>query len=461
MKRLLSLVVLISTPFISFSQTPNYQALSSTDLGVLFSQDDNYGTARFEAISGAFGALGGDISSFGINPAGSAIALSSSASFSLSNKNLNYTSQYYGSSSSTLNNSFNFSQAGSILIFKTNSEEWKRVALTVNYRIKSDYSSFYRAEGNSGFLYYKEHLDDIETPKNQFEESIEQTFSPRKSGRSSVTNFGLSTVYFNKLYMGTSLNFHDLNFKRFSYLEETNNDGNGNTLNSQKSIDSFIQGNGFSLSLGFIYKFDQNFRLGIAYETPTWYSEIIEDFLTKFEQDPLKNDANNLDFGSVRNTNEQGYIFGFRSNSRITLSGAYIFNKKGFISFDYSYKDYKNLKFSDEGPNFMDTNQSFASNYRNTHSFNIGTEWRFDKFSLRGGYHYAKNPNLLTALGGSINEDNARGFSTGFGYNFGHFTIDLSYSKFKNKEFESIYNLGDISLDNNTTRITGTLTLNL
>ena len=46
------------------------QSLSYVDLAQLFSRDDFNGSARFEALSGAFGALGGDISSMTVNPAG-------------------------------------------------------------------------------------------------------------------------------------------------------------------------------------------------------------------------------------------------------------------------------------------------------------------------------------------------------------------------------------------------------
>ena len=48
---------------VSFSQSLGYE-----DLAILFSQNDNNGTARFTSMSGAFGALGGDISSLNINP---------------------------------------------------------------------------------------------------------------------------------------------------------------------------------------------------------------------------------------------------------------------------------------------------------------------------------------------------------------------------------------------------------
>ncbi len=65
MKRILTFAILIASTYTAFSQSFNHN-----DLGILFSEDDNYGTARFEAMSGAFGALGGDVSALGINPAG-------------------------------------------------------------------------------------------------------------------------------------------------------------------------------------------------------------------------------------------------------------------------------------------------------------------------------------------------------------------------------------------------------
>ena len=125
----------------SFSQDFEFQRLNYNQLGLLFSQDDNYGTARFEAMSGAFGALGGDLSAFRINPAGSAVSLSSTASVSLSHLNSDYASIYYGNSSNSFNDSFNLSQAGAIFTFSTNSTEWKRIAFTVNYNIKSNFNS--------------------------------------------------------------------------------------------------------------------------------------------------------------------------------------------------------------------------------------------------------------------------------------------------------------------------------
>jgi hypothetical protein len=57
-----------------------------------------------------------------------------------------------------------------------------------------------------------------------------------------------------------------------------NDDINGNILDVESYSETSIQGSGISIGLGFIYKLNQNLRVGLAYETPTWYQEVIEDY---------------------------------------------------------------------------------------------------------------------------------------------------------------------------------------
>ena len=62
---------------------------------VRYSLDEIQGSARFRSMSGAFGALGGDMSAVSINPAGSSIFNESHASISLSNFNVNNDVNYF------------------------------------------------------------------------------------------------------------------------------------------------------------------------------------------------------------------------------------------------------------------------------------------------------------------------------------------------------------------------------
>ncbi|MDY0780721.1 hemin receptor [Tenacibaculum sp. IB213877] len=450
MKKVLTFVALATVTFTSFAQS-----LSYNDLGVLFSKDDNYGTARFEAMSGAFGALGGDVSATGINPAGGAVAINNKFSITLNNRNTDYSSSYYGNNTAFQDDYFNISQAGGILSFDTAyNSDWNRFAFTFNYRMKKDFDGYYSVQGNSGALFYPEHFSDNSATPTQFDRSIDQYAESSTSGQTSVFNVGFSAVHQNKLFVGASLNFHDLRYHQTAYLNEINDDVDGNILDIAEVEDIIYDGSGFSLSFGFIYKFDQNLRLGLAYETPTWYQEIVEDYANRLTMDGVSNlDLETYDDTFIADL----YVYKFKSPSRLTASGAYIFGKDGLISVDYTYKDYKNIKYRD--PGFEQENSNFTNNYRGTHALNIGAEWRFDKMRVRAGYHYEKDPNLLA--GGNTNKDNVRGFSAGLGYNFGNVKFDLGYTNSENKEFYSLYNNGDVVLDNNTSRISGTLTFNL
>ena len=53
-----------------FPSIINYQSLNDF---IRISMDNTVGSARFQSMGGAFGALGGDLSAININPAGSAV----------------------------------------------------------------------------------------------------------------------------------------------------------------------------------------------------------------------------------------------------------------------------------------------------------------------------------------------------------------------------------------------------
>jgi hypothetical protein len=61
-----------------------------------YAQDNLTGTARYRAMSGAFGALGGDLSSLNVNPAGSAVFSNNQMGLTLSNYNVKNNANYFG-----------------------------------------------------------------------------------------------------------------------------------------------------------------------------------------------------------------------------------------------------------------------------------------------------------------------------------------------------------------------------
>lgn len=429
MKRLFISAIFFAVSFTSFSQNLRYQ-----DLGVLFSQDDNNGTARFTAMNGAFGALGGDISSININPAGLTIFNNSmfTGTFNSKSQEIN---AYYGDaifndrrSLTTNNEILNLSQVGAVLVFDSAfSDDWGKFAIGFNYRITKDFSSSFSAGGNEAVTRFYTNPQDT----NIYDFTEGQFFDNTYNGDISELNIAFSTVYQQKLHIGFGLNFYDLNFSQQSLLTELNSDIDGNELDVELYQDNITTGTGFSANLGFLYKLHQAFRFGVSYQTPTWYTEIIQD--SNYNQDST------VDIGETTFFISDGSVFSefndfqlisyrLRTPSKLTGSAAFIFGKSGLLSLDYMNRNYSNIKFSNGV--FNNENEFYQQNLRNTHNFNVGTEWRFDKFSIRGGYSYEQTPFINTNLNGSViyKFNDVEGYSLGAGYNFGNFKVDFAYT---------------------------------
>lgn len=451
MKRIFTLVAMATFILISNAQVLNYN-----ELGILFSKDEYYGTARFNALSGAFGALGNDLSATDINPAGGAVSRENKFSLTLSNKTNSTTVNYYGDLNTGKESSMNIAQAGGIFVFDIFNSNWKRLAFTFNYQRNIDFNNSYFGRGNSNFLFYDQHIDDNETNPNIFDRSLGQGFSNKTRGSNSSFNIGISAVHDKKLYVGASLKFHNLEFTEQSLLSEINDDIDGNILEVEDVVERFIEGNGFSFNLGFIYKIHQFIRIGASYESPTWYQETFEDFsgqLTMFE-------IPNLNLTRVQERFFEGpYSLRFTTPSKLTASGAFIFGKRGLISVDYTYKNMQNFNYQEIDLDLTDANRNFTNNFSAIKRLALGTEWRFDRLSLRGGYSYETNPNILTE--NQADKDKFETFSGGIGYNFGNTKIDLSYQKMENRAFYTLYNSSDIQIDRTTSRIAATIVLSL
>ena len=100
-----------------------------------YAQDNLTGTARFRAMGGAFGALGGDFSALNVNPAGSAIFTNNQVGLTMSFTDTRNRSDYFGTRTSESNFSFDINQAGGVFIYDNEDpdSEWKKVALALNY----------------------------------------------------------------------------------------------------------------------------------------------------------------------------------------------------------------------------------------------------------------------------------------------------------------------------------------
>jgi len=427
----------------------NAQTLSYNDIGVLFSKENINGTARYNAMSGAFGALGGDLSSIETNPAGAAVFLKSEFSVSLNVRNIETASTFYGTNELIENDYTNLSQAGGVFVFNTrNNSNWSNLALSFNYSITNNFEDLWIASGNSGFAPITDLYDNDPVI---YGNSDGQYFENYTDGKNSKYSFTIASQYNDNLYVGASINTYDIDYYQSVLIEEYNNDGNGNTFDVSQIQELLTYGDGYSFNIGFISKPSDNIRFGLAYQSPVWYT-LAEDFV-EYDVVIYENDVNTIEDFSGTN----GFDYKLRTPSKLTGSFAYIFEKQGLISVDYIYKNYSNIKLSNA--NFTEENIAFDSDLESTGQLRIGTEWRFDNLSLRGGYHIEKSP-----YKNAISSDNNEGFSLGAGYKFRGGKIDFSYQNSTNTSSYNFYSDNQVdaaNLDIDTSKFTATLVLNI
>lgn len=443
----LYIVAMLCVAYIS-----NAQTLSYNDIGALFSKETINGTARYNAMSGAFGALGGDLSSIETNPAGAAVFLKSEFSVSLNIRNTETASNFYGTNELIENDYSNLSQAGGVFVFNTRqNSNWSNVALAFNYSIANDFEGLWLASGNSG---YAPITDLYDSDPVIYGNSDGQYFENYTDGRNNKYSFTIASQYNDNLYVGASINTYDLEYYQSALIEEYNNDGNGNTFDVSQVQELLTYGDGYSFNIGFISKPNDNVRLGLAYQSPVWYTLAEES--VKYDVAIFENDMNTIEDFSGTN----GFDYELRTPSKLTGSFAYIFDKQGLISLDYIYKNYSNIEIN--SPGFSDENATFNTDLESVGQLRIGTEWRFDNLSVRGGYHVEKSP-----YKNALDSDNLEGFSLGAGYKFRGGKFDVSYQKSSNTSSYTFYPepennvINSTELDFDTSKFTATLVLNI
>ncbi|MDP3311744.1 OmpP1/FadL family transporter [Lutibacter sp.] len=451
MKNLVLIVILCIT-YIS-----NAQTLSYNDLGVLFAGEQINGTARYNGMSGAFGALGGDLSAMEANPAGAAIFVNSEYSLSLDIRSSTIGSTFYGTKELTENDYLSLSQAGGVFVFKNynrNNSGWGKFALGFNYSKINDFENMWIASGNSGFA----PITDIYDPSVIYNVSDGHYFENITDGRNNKYSFTIASEYNDNLYVGFAVNTYDIEYSQRVLTDEYNSDGGGNKFDISQTQDLITYGDGVSFNFGLISKLNENIRIGLAYQTPVWYN-LAEEFV-EYDVDIYEKNVNITNEYPPQDTYSgvNGFEYQLKTPSKLTTSFAYIFDKKGLLSVDYIYKNYSNIKLSNG--NFSNENQEFTSDLKSVGEFRIGTEWRFDELSIRGGYFTEKSPYKT-----SISSDNIEGFSIGAGYKFRGAKFDVSYQQKTNTAPYNFYPDSNVvngaELNFETSKVTATLVLNL
>ena len=474
---------------------------------VRFSQSEIQGTARFRALSGAFGALGGDMSAVSANPAGSAVFSRSHASFTGSNVDSENNTNYFGGLTNSIVSNFDINQGGAAFVFanRNTNSLWKKFTIGIAYDRTNNFDDNWRAKGIGNtsidryFLAITEGLEvpfevlklrpdefledayaDIGTipvvgydyqqvflgfwggvidPVNTDDETnnnnidyvsilngapFEQTYDYLSTGYNGKISFNLASQYGDNLYLGINLNSHFIDYQRSTLFSENNDVRFGNNLSTT--------GNGFSFQLGGIMKLTPEFRVGLTYDSPTWYTieEETTQSITSLEADS--------DIGFISDIVNIFPQYKLKTPSKITGSLAYIFAKQGLISFDYSKKNYGNTEFT-PNQDYTDLNNAISDVLTDASTYRFGAEYKHKQFAFRGGYRFEESPYTDGLTVGDLT-----GYSLGLGYNFGNTKLDITYDKWERTDATPLYNVGltdTATIDRTNSNITLSLSFNI
>ena len=499
MRKIVFIISLITT--VGFSQNIND--------AILFSGEDIQGTARYNAMSGAFGALGGDFSAINDNPASSAVFKNSLLTGTLAVSGANNDAEYFGTRTYETNSDIGINQLGGAFVLNSIKEgtDWKKFVVAINYNKvqnfdkeyfisgKSDnsVSSYFLSNANglqfqdiqilSGEYIEEAYLNILESYGYQYQQAflgyyggvidpadaadptntayvstgnystVNQDYYYSNSGANSKFNFNLATQYKDVLYLGVAFNGNFINSERITSIEETGYDASSPLKFVTFDNKLKTTGAGFSMQVGAIGKIGKMLRLGASFHSPTWY--LLNDELSQ----KINSNLADADIGFIGEN--QVTIFEdykLRTPAKLTGSAAVIFGKQGLLSLDYHYKDYNNIKMrSDSG--FADTNRVISNSLNGTSSINLGGEYRIQKWSLRAGYRFEESP-----YKNKVVMDDLTGYSLGFGYNFGRSKIDFSYNQTNQEVGHQLYDTGltnAAKIDERNSAVMASFTLNL
>lgn len=300
-------------------------------------------------------------------------------------------------------------------------------------------------------------------------------FDIREKGHVDEYNITFGGNIYNTLYWGLGFGITDVDYTQWSYYGERLSNAYLSVRTDEGPKDLYYKdvpgtasygltnylhssGSGFNVKFGLILKPINEFRIGIAVHTPTWYS-MTDTYWGAIDYNMLPNNGllapngehykNEADNVVANDSYDNFHDYHLRTPWRIMVGAAGVIGGKAIISADYEYRG-TNMQLSDVNNNeYVDVSDEIKTYYKGVNIFRVGAEYRVTpQLSLRAGYSYESSPvKQWVANDGeniqfagtipSYSFNKATQYITaGLGYRVGSFAIDLAYV---NKHRESTW----------------------
>lgn len=292
----------------------------------------------------------------------------------------------------------------------------------------------------------------------------ETEYRSRETGGVNSVDINFSTNVNDRIYLGFTLGFHDVNYKRssayteYGELVEENEQGEYiyTPTDFTLSNDFITEGTGVDAKLGVIFRpFEESaFRMGLALHTPTLYK------LTDHHWASL---SSSLD--SYYGETDVAYSsYELLTPWKINLSMGHTIGTFLALGAEYEYTDYSSaeLRF-DDGFEMEEENDMIDENLRGVHTFRVGAEVKLvPEFSLRAGYNYSSAsfekgaykclyPNTTRTDAEYENMMSRNTYTLGMGFRSSQFYVDAAFQYTCQKSefypFDSMFSYEDAMVD--------------
>lgn len=453
-------------------------ALSAQSMydGYTFAQNDYIGSAKSLALGSAVTAVGGDLGTIGINPAGSAVAgysqFTITPGLSLSVGQSAYAASpmdAYGADSYTLNprfklpnmgltSRFGFYDGGALRSvtfgfvvnstadynnlmrtsgFNSSSSKFAEMAAAAtglnikpealgssSFYNNSDYSNYwdvamaYKLGLISSYGTGNNYVGCSEVLSDKGEHGVpaelRQNSMVSTAGYKSDVIFNMGLNFNDNFYLGFNLGLPVLEYSRVENWQELSmvpekfpvhiTYENGKVQDTyfdnaayQYNYDASAAGVYFKA--GFIWTPNRNLRLGLAYQTRTYY-DISETWQHSGQ-------VRYGDGSSYSGSGEMGsYAYNFYSPAILDAGVAWTFGRRAMLSFDYEFTSYDRMKFADtdgDQSSYDYTNAAIKIFSAGSHNFRLGAEVNLNAdFAVRAGAGLLISPELYFSSGSDV-----------------------------------------------------------
>ncbi len=401
MKKIITSLSLLALPcmFADAQSVPSAYSISQQDLR---------GTARFMSMAGAFGALGGDLSTLGQNPGGIGIYRSNEIGFTVGLDMIGSKATSGGFSNTENMTRFNLNNIGGVFTMKLPGSVMPNLNFGFTYNKGASFNRRYKGlipnlqtsmsnyiagisnayDLNEADVSYGDNYDPynppvgtrtvpwlavlgyygfLTTPEVRSDESTDWygqfgdgtsgvgAFDVEERGSVDEYNIALGGNINNVVFWGMDFDITSLDYRISSvwsesldnaYVYNPNTERVGRMQADWSLYDNYrLNGTGFSYRLGVIVKPIQELRLGLAFHTPTYYNLNETYYDTHLDYDyPFPTKDNST---WANDGYSAGNSFNFSTPWRVIASMAGVIGNKLIVSADYEWNGYKHMKYSE------------------------------------------------------------------------------------------------------------------